>query len=383
MALDNKKIGIITFHASYNCGSMLQAYALQCFLENNGYRPEIIDFSSEGQRRLYSIYSKNNTVKNIVRNAIFWCHRKRIGTNFKSYENFKQKYFNLTSYNATYQSQIIDDYVAVVAGADQIWNITISDYDDSYFLPWVKKAKRIAYAPSFGAKNILEHTDDATKYKRFLNEFEYLSIRENNGKRWIYDLIGKDIPVVLDPTLIVEKSDYDKITSSKLILPEKYIFYYSPTYSLKHNFLVRKISKKYKLPVIAFNSKSFYLRGMNFQSFDLPEFEDPTAYLQLMKNATMVVTTSFHGSVFSTVFNRRFWVIKNGGMYGNDDRVITLLRTMGLEKRLVSEMFDENFDYMMDVDYNDVEYKSGLDNAKLISKTYLLSALESCNEANK
>ena len=383
MALDNKKIGIITFHASYNCGSMLQAYALQRFLEKNGYCPEIVDFSSEGQRRLYSMYSKKITVKNMVRNAIFWSHRKRIENNYKCYENFKQQYFNLTSYNAAHQSQIVDNYVAVVAGADQIWNITIADYDDAYFLPWVIKSKRIAYAPSFGAKNISEHTDDVEKYKRFLNEFDYLSIRENNGKQWIYDLIGKDVPVVLDPTLIIEPEDYDKITSCSLKLPEKYIFYYSPTYSVKHNLLVRKISKKYGLPVIGFNSKSFYLRGMNFQNIILPDFEDPTAYLQLMKNATMVITTSFHGSIFSTVFNRNFWVIKNGGMYGKDDRVLTLLRTMGLEARFISEVFDKNFDYMVNVDYKGVEHMSGLNQARAFSQKYLLSALESCNETNK
>ena len=379
----NKKIGIMTFHASYNCGSMLQAYALQCFLEKNGFSPEMIDFSSSGQRRLYSLYSQKLSLKNIIRNTVFWCHRKRIKNNFLRYEDFKQKYFNLTPYNAANQTQLVDNYSAVIAGADQIWNITISDYDDSYFLPWTKNAKRIAYAPSFGAKNIIEYADDVEKYKNFLKDFNYLSIREDNGRKWINDLIGKDVPVVLDPTLIIDREDYEKIISSQLNLPDKYIFYYSPTYSLKHNQLVNKISKKYKLPVIAFNSKSFYLRGMNFQNFKLPDFEDPTAYLQLMKNATMVITTSFHGSVFSTVFKKFFWVIKNGGMYGNDDRVITLLRTIGLEKRLITEYFDNDFDYMTSVDYNAVDYIDGLGEAKKLSQKYLLTALENCNEANK
>ena len=381
MAVEHKKIGIITFHASYNCGSMLQAYAMQYFLQKKGFSVEIIDFSSEGQRKLYSLYSKKITLKNLIRNAIFFLHRNRIKNNYRRYEKFKKDKFNLTAYNAATQNQLLDDYFAVIAGADQIWNITISDYDDAYFLPWVKHARKIAYAPSFGAKNIIECSKEPQKYMSYLKSFDFLSIRELNGKRWIYDLIQEDVPVVLDPTLLLDENDYFDIISNDLNLPDKYIFYYSPQYSLTINKLVARISKKYKLPVIAFNSKNFYLRGMNFQKFKLPEFEDPSAYLQLMKNSTMVITTSFHGAIFSTIFKRTFWVIKNGGMYGNDDRASTLLNIIGLNERLVSDEYDEDFNYFKPVDYD--EYTLKLAKARDISKKFILAALDDNNEINK
>ena len=221
---NNKKVGIITFHASHNCGSMLQAYALQCFLQKNGYNAEIIDFSSKGQRELYSLYNKNKSLKFVIRNFIFHLHAKRLKNTRQRYEDFKKNYFNLTNYSTGKTNEIIDDYYAVIAGADQVWNTTISDYDDAYFLNWVKDAKRIAYAPSFGAKNPFEYAKDIEQIKKYLNQFEHLSIRENNGQKWINELIGKKVPVVLDPTLIIDKEDYKKITSKDLELPEKYNF---------------------------------------------------------------------------------------------------------------------------------------------------------------
>lgn len=371
---NNKKVGIITFHASHNCGSMLQAYALQCFLQKNGYNAEIIDFSSKGQRELYSLYNKNKSLKFVIRNFIFHLHAKRLKNTRQRYEDFKKNYFNLTNYSTGKTNEIIDDYYAVIAGADQVWNTTISDYDDAYFLNWVKDAKRIAYAPSFGAKNPFEYAKDIEQIKKYLNQFEHLSIRENNGQKWINELIGKKVPVVLDPTLIIDKEDYKKITSKDLELPEKYIFYYSPSYSLDINNLVRKISKKYKLPVIAFNGKAYYLRGMELSGFKLPKFEDPTAYLQLMENAEMVITTSFHGSIFSTVYSKNFWVIKNGGMFGDDDRVYTLLTKLNITERLIPNKFDENFDYMKSIDYN--FFETLLKEQREFSENYLLEALK-------
>lgn len=94
---------------------------------------------------------------------------------------------------------------------------------------------------------------------------------------------------------------------------------------------------------------------MNFDGFKLPDFEDPKAYLQLMKNAEMVITTSFHGTVFSTIYRKKFWVIKNGGMYGNDDRVKTLLSDLAITDRLIELPFDEKFNYMKSVDYSEYE----------------------------
>ena len=149
--LSEKKIGIITFHNSYNCGSMLQAYAMQQVVELLTQRSsEIIDFSNEGQQILYSVRQPNNSLKNIVKNIILTPWFERIARNYASYENFKKQNFHLSHHPIRKSTDLSDaNYDIVVAGSDQIWNITIEDADDAYFLLWVKTAKKVSYATSF------------------------------------------------------------------------------------------------------------------------------------------------------------------------------------------------------------------------------------------
>ena len=375
----NKLVGIITFHNSYNCGSMLQAYALQNIVEKLGYNPEIIDFSNNGQKSVYSVKENNNSLKNIIKNIILRPHRTQIKLNFDSYENFKNKNFNLSSKSYTYLNQLSDDsYDAVIAGSDQVWNITIEDGDDAYFLPWVKQARKIAYAPSFGSKNISKYAKDPNKYKKYIASFDDISIRENNGKKWIKELTGINCNVVLDPTLLLKKEDYERIMDTNIRLPKKYIFFYSPGYQKEIVDLVSNISKKYNLPVIAFNTKTFYVKGIQHKGFTLPSLENPSTYLALINYATLVITTSFHGTVFSTIFRKKFWTIKNGGMFGDDDRVKTLIEQLCVEDRLIAAKFDNDFNYLASVNYKDYEEKLPILQSKSIK--YLKESLENINE---
>lgn len=351
----SKKIGLITFHNSYNCGSMMQTYALQFYINNfmDDLSCEVIDFSNEGQQTLYSVLPPNNNIKNFIKRLILIPHRTRIACNFESYEAFKDSFFPLSKDKFSRMEELNDNnYDIVITGSDQVWNITIEDGDDAYFLPWVKKARKVAYSPSFGSRSIQKNASNVKKYRDYLNDFDYLSIRENNGQKWIKELIDKTVPVLIDPTLLLNKECYDKIASEDLKLPSKYIFYYSPGYSRDINKLVQKISDKYSLPVIAFNSKTYYVKGMNYTKFKLPEIENPSTYLQLIKNAELIITTSFHGTIFSSIYGKKFWTIKNGGMYGEDDRVLTLMNKLDLEDRLIPIEFNKEFDYLKDKDYS-------------------------------
>ena len=375
----DKRVGIITFHHSYNCGSMLQAFALQSVVEQLGYEAEIIDFSNAGQKQLYSVTQPNNTIKNILKNIILFPYKARIKKNFDSFEEFKNTEFHLSLESYSHMEQLTDSrYFSVVTGSDQVWNITIEDGDDAYYLPWVKKARKVAYAPSFGAKNVMKYADNPEKYKTYLSDFKALSIREVNGKRWIKDLVGKDVPVLLDPTLLLDASDYDRIADKSLNLPDKYIFFYSPSYQKNIVHLVECVSKKYHLPVIAFNTKTFYVKGMQRTGFKLPEIENPRSYLTIIKKATLIMTTSFHGTVFPTIFRKRVWVIKNGGMFGDDDRVKTLIKELGIEDRLIPIEYKEYFNYMKMVDYS--YYDKELPILQNMAIQFLKDSLDTTNE---
>lgn len=352
-----KKVGIITFHNSYNCGSMLESYAMQTILEKRNIKAEIVNFSSDGQKELYSVWFKNNTLRNILKNVILILAHRRLVNNNNKYEEFKNKNFKLSkSYNDN--SKIDEkDYTIVVAGSDQIWNITIKDSDDAYFLNWVKSARKVAYAPSFGAKNILKYSKNAKKYMDYLNDFDALSIRENNGKFWIKQLINKNVDVLLDPTMLLEQEEYNKIIANDVKIDYKYIFFYSPTFNPEICRYVKKIADKYNLKVITWSTKSYYTKMIGRFGFILPEYENPAIYLYLIKNAELILTTSYHGTIFSTIYRKKFITIKNGEMYGEDDRVITLLEQMDMLDRLIPYKFDSDFNYLADVDYSKYDKK--------------------------
>lgn len=352
-----KKIGIITFHNSYNCGSMLESYAIEEYLKQQGLNVEIINFSNSGQRQLYSIFNKNNSLKNIVKNILLLPARKRILINNNNYEKFKNDYFNLSNEYSDISQLNDDDYSIIVAGSDQIWNITIDDSDDAYFLPWVKKAKKIAYAPSFGAKNIMKYSDNVEKYKKMISSFDALSVREYNGKKWIKELCNKGVDVLLDPTLLLNETDYNKIEDKKISYNDKYIFFYSPSFNRDICKYVKKISKKYNLKVITWSTKSYYIKFIKTFGFELVKEESPSIYLSLIKNAELVITTSYHGTIFSTIYRKKFIVVKNGGMFGDDDRVRTLLKQLDMNERLLSYQFDENYNYLKEVGYDNYEKK--------------------------
>lgn len=354
---------------------MMQAYALQTAVDRLGHEAEIINFSNVGQRRLYSVLFPPDKPKNLVKNAILLPHRGRIARNFEAYEQFIAEHFHLGGPSVSRQEGLSDmGYDVVITGSDQVWNVTIDDADDAYFLPWVEHAKKVAYAPSFGAKDPAKYADDPVRYAKYLESFDVLSVRERNGREWMRHLTGIDVPVLLDPTLLLDTADYEPLEEAVPGLPGQYLFYYSPGYAADINNLVEKVSRKYDLPVVAFNAKSFYVKGMNFSSsFALPPVENPATYLWLIKNASAVFTTSFHGTIFSTVYRKPFWTVRNGGMFGDDDRVLTLMSTLGIEDRLCPIAFDDGLDYMTLPDYD--AYEAALELQRRRSISWLAEAL--------
>ncbi|GEB93262.1 polysaccharide pyruvyl transferase family protein [Streptococcus thermophilus] len=366
-----KKIGIITFHNSYNCGSMLESFAMQEIIKKRGAKATIIDFSNIGQRNLYDVFIPNNSLKNVIKNILVYPHRNRVKNNNSMYEKFKKDNFNLTNKSFSTMDELTDDdYDVVVAGSDQIWNITIDDSDDAYFLPWVKQAKKVAYSPSFGSKNILKYSENPDKYKKFLLDFDSLSVRENNGKKWIKDLCDRDVDVLLDPTLLLEAKDYDKLIDNNYTPEGDYIFFYCPSFDKKICEFVKKIADKYKIKVIAWSTKSYYFKFVSKYGFELVPYETPALYLSLIKNAKLVITTSFHGTIFSTIYRKNFITVKNGGMYGDDDRVRTLLDELNMNDRLIPFDFKDDYDYMKDVNYGK-EYSNSLNELKNKSIDYI------------
>ncbi|WP_441002132.1 polysaccharide pyruvyl transferase family protein [Pseudocolwellia agarivorans] len=356
------KIGVITYHASHNIGSMLQTYALQHILTTRfDSDVEIIDFSSKEQQNMYSIFPRMDNNKVLIKNILNLIFYPLIKSRFDDFEKFISKHFVLTdkSYDSCEGlSELDGKYDYVICGSDQIWNVNCTDFDDAYFLPFISSShsKKISYAPSLGGKNILTSNVDLNKYKSYIDTFHSLSVREVNGKKWLDKLSTKDFSIVADPTLLVDASEWDKLASERLY-NDDYIFFYGVPFSPKTYDIVVKLSKKLNMPVIMLDAKSWLYKGNMFKGIKLSKNGSPSEYLSLIKHSKLVITTSFHGSIFASLFKKNFWTVTYKETNLDDDRVKTLLNQLGLIDRFVYLEEHDKYNILEEIDYTSYDDK--------------------------
>ena len=351
------KIGIITFHASLNCGSMLQAFALQEVLKTKfNADVEIINYSNFGQRNYYSNWDFFPKLSVQINNIKALPHHAAINKMREDYQNFEKKYFNLSDPLLKKYSDLKDidgRYDIVIAGGDQVWNVRCRDADKAYFLSFVKNAKKVAYSPSLGARNINKFALRPQKYANLLNDFDYLSVRENNGQKWLKELIGTEVPIIADPTILFTREEWMQKLNIEPIT-EKFILFYAFSYANEHNNeLLAKVSKKYNMPIYIIDNKQWNIYKLENYGIKLWKNSGPEAMLSLMNSAKIVLVQSFHGIVFSALFHKTFWSLRNSNvMNPDDDRAKVILRQTGLESRAIC------YDDLIKVDLTtEVEYE--------------------------
>jgi hypothetical protein len=339
-----KKIGIITFHRSHNCGSVLQAYAMQRILEKKyNLSSEFINFSSQGQEDFYSVFDKRLAVKPVIKNLIKIPYAHRLIYNFNSYDAYINNKLKISSEKINNSKNLREskfDYDIYVAGSDQIWNVSIQDSDDAYFLPFVHKSPKIAYAVSFGSKEIRTNTNNPERYFKMINDFKYISVREPNGQKWLKDGFNIDSELVLDPTLLLDKKDYRELEERPVerLEKNKYIFIYATELTRPQENTIRKLAKKEGLKIVVWQPDTWLKKFGWLKGYVLPKKQNPGKYLELMKEAKYVFTASFHGVIFAAQYRKNFWVLQNKGMDPNtDDRILSLLKRFGFLDRLFSE----------------------------------------------
>lgn len=369
------KIAIITFHASDNCGSQLQTYALSKVIkEHFGVTPDVIDFSNRHQQEVYATFRKIHRVKDLVRNLYRLLFLNLLKPYHKSFRDFISNYVNLTNvrYSLPEELKTLDGkYDVYIAGSDQVWNTKAYDFDDSYFLDFVTKGRKIAYATSLGATNIIESSRDKIKYTNLVNDFSMLSVREKNAQLLLQTITDKPVELLLDPTLLLPKSDWEALAGDEPLIKGKYIFYYAFTYADNPNRIVKKLSEKYNMPVYIVDANAWAMRRMFMDGFKLAPQFGPKAFLNLIKYSELVLTTSFHGTALSVAMEKRFWFIKTPMLNPRDDRAITLLNQLGLFDRL------QGADYLLSHDvFMPLEKTVYINELKQKSISYLTHALE-------
>ena len=369
------KIAIITFHASDNCGSQLQTYALSKVIkEHFGVTPDVIDFSNRHQQEMYATFRKIHRVKDLVRNLYRLFFVDLMKRYHKSFRDFISNYVHLTNvrYSLPEELKTLDGkYDVYIAGSDQVWNTKAYDFDDSYFLDFVTKGRKIAYATSLGATNIIESSRDKIKYTKLVNDFSMLSVREKNAQLLLQAITDKPVELLLDPTLLLPKSDWEALAGDEPLIKGKYIFYYAFTYAENPNRIVKKLSEKYNMPVYIVDANAWAMRRMFMDGFKLAPQFGPKAFLNLIKYSELVLTTSFHGTALSVAMEKRFWFIKTPMLNPRDDRAITLLNQLGMLDRL------QGADYLLSHNvFMPLEKTVSADELKQKSINYLTHALE-------
>ena len=373
------KIGIITQPLDINYGGLLQNYALQQVLSRLGH--EVYTINRNSRLRLHVRYTIKQIVRGLLglpRDILYWEQLKIR----KHCREFVQKNIRTTELVETPHKlhDIINRYQfdGYLSGSDQVWRPCYSENIYNDFLDFCQSeqgVKRIAYAASFGVSEWEFSEEQTRECKRLVQLFDAVSVREDSGITLCRDYLGVDAIHVLDPTLLLDKADYihlveesqEPASSGELFC---YILDESPAIETTIQALSAKLSL-HLFEVRAPKTDYHHQRRVNIRDYVVPS---PTKWLRAFMDAKMVFTDSFHGCVFSIIFNKPFWVIGNSER-GNA-RFDSLLRLFGLEDRRISLSDIDSIDLNTPIDWESVHAR--LAECRKVSMDFLSASLKVC-----
>lgn len=347
------KIALFTWFKNGNYGTILQAYALMRIL-GNFHDCEIINYKSNSKHRFKDLFNKHSRKRLIVR-----VEEKLAATFFKKsyllpyqekikkFEEFIDKKLKLSNQYLTKVDLRDLHYKYYVCGSDQIWNPC--HFDPVFFLDFVDEGKKIAYAPSFGVESLDEYPDERNAIKKYLASFEYISVREETGKRFVKQLLGKDVPLCLDPTLLISKNEWEQLAAeSSYKFPQKFMYCLFLGNSKQYIRKAKKIANILGLQcyIHSYNLADYFGGNYKFKSLS------PVDFVSAIKKASFVCTDSFHVTVFAILFHKPFICykrFKEKEKFSQNSRIENLLRLTGLLARLDLESIDVN--ELLNIDY--------------------------------
>lgn len=316
-----KKIGIITIE-SFNLGNRLQNYALQNILENMGYQVETI-------RRNKPVIGRDK-IKRSTKILLQTIMQSK-GAKFRLFDSKINKSKFYASANQA-PIDLTNQYDYFVAGSDQIWNPYYDFVGSVDYLYFAKAEQKIAYAASFGVSEFPDEKKE--ELKEYLKDFKYISVREDAGAQIIKELTGRDVPVVLDPTLMLSVNAWRKMEHKPRNMPSgEYVLVYS----------VDKMSKEFVAEVEkeAVTNKIVNVREIQANGHEWAV--GPAEFLYLVDHAKMIYTDSFHGLVFAILFHTKFKVFGRDGIQMSS-RIDTLMEKTGLK---TSDSFEQADQYVV------------------------------------
>lgn len=356
-----KKIALVSAY-NYNYGSVLQAYALQHILQQNGINTEVLRYTKKNDlRQMVRIFNYpllKAKVKVIAKQQYFKREPMRLAAGRirnKKFEVFLKRLKFSEEING-YQNlkESIKNYNGVILGSDQVWNPMNlgTDFYNLLFVP--EEIKKCTYASSFGVSKIPFFQQRKTK--RYLSRINMISVREKKGKEIVLRLLKRTVRVDVDPTLLFDQFDWAKMIPDQSLIKEKYIFAYFVGENKNYREYVEKISKEkqYRLIIVPHVDEIVEVEKKYETEFNLSI--GPEEFVNLIRNAEIIFTDSFHATVFSILYNKRFFVFDrflNQSKQSMNSRIENLLEMTRLEGQKLSEYEEIESKLDSQIDFND------------------------------
>ena len=341
MKTNSKKVGIITYHSAYNFGSQLQAFAMQEAIKSLDFQPVIINYRMRSQKEFYKRYRTKYGVKTFLYDLLLMPENSKRKLREYRFEKFMRDHMHLTKEFEDPASfiKISKEFDVLVSGSDQIWNKHSNELkyvDWKYMSPYLLEGadqRKISYASSIANST----NDDIKKMLPLLKKFDAISTREQKGSKILSKYLNRKIDVVLDPTFLVNKTEWIRL----LNLKEKdnnFILYYT----LNSGFRGYQRAKEIKDSLIMLSQRrhakiiviSPFLNIFHDNYYFEPHNEfGPTEFIQTLLNSQLVITDSFHGTALAINLNKDFYSICYQG--DAENRKIDLLLKTGLKDRIM------------------------------------------------
>ncbi len=383
------KIGFVTA-TNNNFGSHLQSYALHKYLKDNGISNEIIDFSKKkGLKQFLRVFNypllklKLRYLYKELYCRFLW---KEMHYNLQKrsvvFKNFRDRYFTFSEKYTGYEALVkaAQKYDAVILGSDQVWNpVNLgANFTTLNFVP--EDTLTITYSPSFGVSKV--PVNQIKKTRNYLKRINFISVREESGQKIIKELINRDVPVVCDPTILVNKSYWDEIKGEERIIKDKYILCYFLGHNRNHRSFAKRLKEKTGFKIASLLYINDFVKS-DFQFADLKPFNiGPTEFVNLVSNAEYIITDSFHGTIFSILYEKSFFSFSRfseKSKASTNSRIDLLLKKLGIPERKLTGL--EDISSCLDYAINYPEVLQKLSEFRTYSRNYLTNAL--CEIENK
>lgn len=367
--LDQKHlVGLCIVYRNRNYGSMLQSFATLVKLEELGMDYEIIDYSHPHTLQFYAgalgrlanrdfLYSKARLLRKKAGQKLHPDYAANEAVRGKRFDRFKrERFLNFSEPIRDYDRlrEYAEKFTDVLVGSDQLWlpSGNGTNFYNLMFAP--AKCNKIAYAASFGVSSIPAHQKKETG--DYLRRIRYISVREESGQRIVKELTGRNVPVILDPTMILKREQWDEAIPDKAVTEGEYLFCYFLGNNPSQREEASALAAKLGLKIVVLRHLDEYIAKDEEFGDEAPYDVGPEEFVNLIRHARYVCTDSFHGSVFSILYHKQFISFNRygDGTNSRNSRLDTLFRNIGIDRRFHGDLFTE---ITSEIDYDAVDDK--------------------------